>query len=374
MNLNKFLLEDYYEQHEFKTQYMLSSSDPETWSLQNLLDMATQKQLQLWNNQTFGYTEVRGLPLLRETIVKQLYPQFLPDNVLCFAGAEEGIFCSLLTLCSAQDHVIVVTPCYQSLKEIPQFVGCAVTEVALEEKSNWNIDIDSIAAAIKPNTKVVVINFPHNPTGQIISQQELQELVLLLKKHDIWLFSDEVYRLLSHQSLTWADPAAVLYDKAISLGVMSKAYGLPGLRIGWIACQDKTILQQITQAKHYTSLCSSGPAEILAAIALDNQKLLLNRNRKILSKNIAILDMFFSKYSDCFSWVRPQAGCTGFVRYKGKLPIESLCQQVREQQGVLLLPSSVYDVQESYFRIGFGRSNMQEALQRFEHFLQSEGC
>jgi aspartate/methionine/tyrosine aminotransferase len=278
----------------------------------------------------------------------------------------------LLTLCTAQDHVIVLTPCYQSLSEIPKFVGCSLTTIDLKEENDWRIDITAIKAAIKPNTKLVVINFPHNPTGQIITSRELSELIQLLDEHGIWLFSDEVYYLLGSKKAELAKPAATLYKKAISLGVLSKAYGMPGLRVGWVACQDQDMLQRITKTKHYTSLCNSGPSEIISLIALRNQDTVLKRNNDIVAHNLSLLDTFFKKYSHTFSWVRPQGGCTGLVKYHDAESIDVLCDRLIKQAHILLLPGSVYGVESNHFRIGFGRKNMPEALAEFEKFLKNE--
>lgn len=372
MNITPFKLEAYYEKYEFKTRYMLSSSDPESWSLSEILTMADQQGCSLWEQQRFGYTEVRGLPLLRERIAESFYPELTAENILCFAGAEEGIFCSLLTLCTPQDHVIVLTPCYQSLLEIPKMAGAQVTALLLEEEEQWRINIEAIAAALQPNTKAVVINFPHNPTGQVITQEELSALIDLLEKRGIWLFSDEVYRLLGTVQ-SWATPAACLYPRALSLGVMSKIFGMPGLRIGWIALQDKELLDRITRMKHYTSLCNSGPAEILSVIGLRNKDRLLERNNKVVADNLVLLDTFFQKHTDLFSWVRPQGGCTGFVRYLAKERVDDLCMRVMKEAEVLLLPGSTYDVASNHFRIGFGRKNMPEALARVERVVEGRG-
>lgn len=376
MQFKMFKLEDYYAKYEFTTKYMLSSSDAESWSINELLKMATSEERLLWDTQRLGYTETRGLPLLRETIAEHLYPGLNSNNILCFAGAEEGIFCSLLTLCTPKDHVIVLTPCYQSLMEIPRFVGSELTTIELKEENEWRIDINAVKNAIKPNTKCVIINFPHNPTGQVITVDELTELVALLEHHGIWLFSDEVYRLLGNPQEGWAAPAASLYTKGISLGVMSKSFGLPGLRIGWIACQDEDILQKIVQNRYYTTICNSGPSEILSLIALRNKDSILKRNNAIAASNLALLDKFLDQYGDLFSWVRPQAACTGFVRYCSTESVDSFCRQVAQKADTLLLPGSVYNVPSNHFRIGFGRENMPEALAQLEQFIlrESSSC
>jgi aspartate/methionine/tyrosine aminotransferase len=209
----------------------------------------------------------------------------------------------------------------------------------------------------------------HNPTGQVIEEEELKKLIDLCESKDIWLFSDEVYRLLGGPNKQWAPPAACLYDKALSLGVMSKAFGMAGLRIGWIACQNQTILKKIEQIKHYTSICNSAPAEILSLICLRNKNKILERNNQIVKNNLQILDQFFMEYSHLFEWVRPQGGCVGFVKYKGSEVIDFFCEQLVKEKSVLLLPASIYSHDSNYFRIGFGRKNMSECLKKFKEFL-----
>lgn len=361
-----FKLEEYLGRHEFSAPYLLCCSDAESFSVNEILSMASPEELKLWENLRLGYTEVPGMPLLRETIAKQLYQSLAADNILCFAGAEEGIYCALTALAEPSEHMIVVTPCYQSLLEIPRYRGCTITEVPLKEENGWCLDIEEIKRAIQPNTKWVVMNFPHNPTGQILREDELDELIRLLDKHGIYLFSDEAYRLLGENGVKWAPAAACNYPRALSLGVMSKAYGMAGLRIGWIACQDKEILTKLSHMKHYTSICNSALSEIISLIALRNSEKILQRNRGIVTANLSVLNAFFEKHSNLFSWIRPSGGCVGFVRYHGSHSVEELCDYVRKNEDVLLLPGTVYDVQTPHFRIGFGRANMGEALAKFE--------
>ena len=194
MNLSIFKLEDYMCKYEFKAQYLLCCSDAESWSLQEILEMANENERNMWDQMRLCYTESKGLPALRETIASTLYRGLSGENVLCFAGAEEGIFCTFFALCSPEDHVIVLTPCYQSLLEIPKIKGSSITTIALKEENDWRIDLEAIKKAIKPNTKWLVMNFPHNPTGQIIREDELNNLVTLLDRYNIALFSDEAYR------------------------------------------------------------------------------------------------------------------------------------------------------------------------------------
>lgn len=366
MNLKPFKLENYLTQYEFNSPYLLCCSDAESVAMSEVLSLANPEEQNLWDNLSLKYTEPFGYPPLRSTIAKQMYQQMHAENILCFAGAEEGIYCALYTLCEPGDHVIVLTPCYQSLQEIPQLKGCTLSTIALQENNEWRICLAEIEQAIQANTKCLVMNFPHNPTGQVITQEELLSLVALLDSHGIWLFSDEVYRYLGNPAEPWASPAADLYDKALSLGVMSKAFGMAGLRVGWIACQDQMMLHKIKGMKDYASICNSAPSEILSLIALRNKNHFLGRNNRIVSQNLSLLEQFFKQYSSTFQWVRPQGGCVGFVNYLADEYIDAFCKRLVNEHGILLMPASIYDYSSNHFRIGFGRANLPQVLALFE--------
>lgn len=371
--LSTFKLEEYLGRYEFEAPYLLCCSDAESMGMAELLEMANQEELKLWNSLKLGYTEVQGHPLLRRAIAQYLYQGLNAENIFTFAGAEDAIFCALTALCEPQDHVIVVTPCYQSLLEVPKSRGCSVTQVVLREEQGWQLNIEEIRSAIIPQTKAVVINFPHNPTGQILTPALQQALVDLLREQNIWLFADEVYLGLSPDaSPQKLLPVALLYERAISLGVMSKSFGLAGLRIGWVACQNVKILSAIGSIKHYTSICNSAPAEILALIALRNKDKLWERNNAIIQNNFALLGDFLDRHSTMFSWVPSGGGCTGLIRYRGNMGIEEFCNRVIKEAGVLLLPATVYGMQEPFFRIGFGRASMPEVLAIFETWINKQ--
>lgn len=370
--MNLFKLEDYLAQHEFSAQHLLCCSDAESFTLAEILDMADAEETDQWHNLRLGYTETQGHPALRHILADSLYSGLKADHILTFAGAEEGIYCALHTLIAPHDHVIILTPCYQSLLEVPAAKNAHITTVALREEHDWRIDLDAIKDAIRPSTRCIVMNFPHNPTGQIISEADLRALIQLCEPQGIWLFSDEVYRLLGAPGTAWAQPAACLYPRALSLGVMSKSYGLAGLRIGWIACQDNALLKKIVQMKYYTSICNSAPSEILARIALRNQARILQRNNTILANNLTLLDIFFSDYAQRFSWVRPKGGCVGYVHDHASESVASFCDRLVKSRGVLLMPSSIYNHASNHFRIGFGRRNMPTSLNRLRDFLSHE--
>jgi aspartate/methionine/tyrosine aminotransferase len=191
------------------------------------------------------------------------------------------------------------------------------------------------------------------------------------------LFSDEVYRLIERSPDIRLTQAVDIYEKAISLNVMSKAYGMAGLRIGWIATKDKELFQKTERIKHFLSICNSGPSEFLATIALKNKDVILNRNRGIVESNLRHLKKFLTKYEYLFEWVEPDGGCVGYPRYKGKEGVANFVDRIVEKVGVLFLPASVFqselgDAPADRFRIGFGREYFSEALYQLDEYLKKE--
>jgi aspartate/methionine/tyrosine aminotransferase len=281
-------------------------------------------------------------------------------------------------LLSADDHAIVITPNYQSAETVPLSI-CEVSGVALDETKNWALDIDRLRGAIRPNTKLVSINFPNNPTGAVPSQDTMNALVELCREKDLWLFSDEVYRGIETEAGRRVKQIADVYEKGLSLNVMSKSYGLPGLRVGWIGCRDRELLLRMERYKHYLSICNAGPSEALATIALKSRKAIHERNVGIVRKNIAVAQPFFDTHRELFEFTPPDGGCVCFVKYKGSDGVENFTRRLVEEAGVLLLPSSMYrseigDVPPDYFRLGLGRINVPDALKAMQNFMRKSAA
>jgi len=372
--LPDFRLETFFSRWEFNARYHLCASDMESIPVQELVDLADDEDRTAWNELRLGYTETFGARGLRAAIA-DTYEHIDETNLLAFAGAEEGLFVAMQVLLTAGDHAIVITPNYQAAETVPVSI-CEVTGVALDAHNDWNLDLDKVRDALRPNTNLISINFPHNPTGKVISRGTYDDLVSLARQRGIYIFSDEVYRLLERNDDIRLPQAADVYERALSLNVMSKAYGLPGLRIGWIATQDRDVLGRMERAKHYLSICNSAPSEMLAQIALKSRDKILDRNRRLIAENLGLLDKFFSEYPDLFEWSVPDGGCIGYPRYAGADGVESFCRSLVEQAGVLLLPASVYSSEltptpKDRFRIGYGRSNTAEGLAVLRQFFDT---
>ena len=367
MKINDFKLEVFFGKYEFTAPYLLTQSDCESMEIADLLRYEPDAAEKLMHSR-LGYTEVAGDPELR-SLVAGLYEKIKEDGILMHTGAQEAIFAYMNVMLDKGDHMICMFPAYQSLYEIANAEGCEVSPWNLKHAEHgWSIDFDELETLIRPNTKLIAVNTPNNPTGYTFSEEELKHLCSIAEKHGIYIFADEVYRGLDRDGVKkpWV---ADLYDKAVSLGVMSKAYGLAGLRIGWVATQDKMILDKMTRFKHYLSICNSGPSEILAAVALKHSDELLRRSLEIIRGNLSIADDFFAKYEHLFKNNPPMAGPIAFHQIKIEEPIDAFCEDLVQKSGVLLLPAGIYGYKGPFFRMGYGRKSFETCLKVFEQYL-----
>lgn len=368
MKIQPFKLERYFAKYEFSAPYLLSCSDCEALFQKEILAMADENSLKLWNNLKLGYTDSQGHPVLREEITK-LYQTIKTEQVLVITP-EEGIFIAMNNLLKKGDHIITTFPGYQSLYEIANSLGCEVSKWTPKNENGWIFDIDDLKSLVRDDTKLIVINFPHNPTGSTLQEHELKEIIDIARRKDIIVFSDEMYRFLEYDQANRISSACELYDNAISLFGMSKSFSLAGLRIGWLTTKNIALIKEFAIYKDYTTICSSAPSEILSIIALRAKDKILKRNLDIIQDNLDVLDEFFNRYLQLFKWNRPKAGPIGFPTLKAEVDIADFCLDLVEKKGVMLLPSKVYDFKGNYFRIGFARKNMTKALEKLEEYLK----
>jgi aspartate/methionine/tyrosine aminotransferase len=368
-------LESYFSLWEFKAQHHMTASDAQSMSLSDLLSLAEPEEREAWDKLTLGYIETWGTPALRSVVAATYAGGLTSEDILCFAGAEEGLYCVMLALLGPDDHAIVTVPNYQSMETVPVSICGSVSGVPLRAENNWALDLDDVRAAFRPTTRLVAVNFPNNPTGAVADKETFDGLVALCAERGIYLFSDEVYRGLERDPARQLPQAAEVYDKGVSLNVMSKAYGLPGLRIGWVASRDHALLARMESMKHYLSICNSAPSEVLARIALKARDGILRKNRELCINNLAQLGRFFDEHSDLYKWCDPDGGCVGLARYKGRDGVEAHCRNLLQKAGVLLLPSPLFhsdlsQVPMDRFRVGFGRKDITIGLNAWRNHLK----
>ncbi|MBL0716178.1 MAG: aminotransferase class I/II-fold pyridoxal phosphate-dependent enzyme, partial [Desulfosarcina sp.] len=277
VTIEPFALERYFARYEFNARYLLSCSDCEAFTMNEIVAMADSDTQHLWDNLKLSYTDSQGHPELRRAIAA-IYDDISPEDVLVVVP-EEGIFLLMQALLKPGDHVICSYPGYQSLYAVAKSIGCSVSFWTADENRGWKFDIDRLEGILQNSTRLVVANFPHNPTGCLPSREDYKALVDLLRKRNIHLLSDEMYRFLEADEADTLPSACELYERAVSLFGLSKTFGLPGLRIGWTATRDRDLLEHMGRLKDYTTICSSAPSEILGIMALQNRETIVAQQR-----------------------------------------------------------------------------------------------
>jgi aspartate/methionine/tyrosine aminotransferase len=371
MAINPFKLERFFAKYEFSVKYLLSSSDCESLGMAELLALAAPESLALWQDLKLGYTESQGHPLLRQEVAR-LYPGLSAHETL-IAVPEEAIFIAMQTLLAPGDHVIALSPTYQSLYEIARSIGCPVTPWPLRvTPDGWMLDLEDLRRAITPRTRLLVINFPNNPTGFLPKREQFDAILDLAGSHGLTVFSDEMYRLLELDPAERLPSVAQVYEKGISLSGLSKSFALPGLRLGWLTSRERGLPQRWLEYKDYTTICNSAPGEILGLIALQNAAQIISRNLEIIRANLASAEQFCARHADVIAWHKPDAGSIAFPRWIGRQPLDWFVKAALEQHGVMIVPGELFDHPGSHFRVGLGRKNFTEALEHLDELLLTQ--
>ncbi|EAU35508.1 conserved hypothetical protein [Aspergillus terreus NIH2624] len=381
------------DKYETQAKYNVAETCCASISVADLQDLCEDKSLNPLDLSTkLTYGAIRGSEQLRSTLAN-LYsvrtPSPLPaDNVLVTSGAIQANFLALYALVGPGDHVICHYPTYQQLYSVPDSLGAEVSLWKAKEEDGWKLDVNELKELIRPNTKLIILNNPQNPTGAIIPQAKLEEIVDMARESSIAILSDEVYRPLFH-SISPMDPEfpssllSLGYEHTIATGSMSKAYSLAGIRIGWIASRDGSVIEKIAAARDYTTISVSQLDDAIASYALAPTCIhpLLGRNIALAKKNVEILEKFIEAHRWACSWVKPRAGTTAFVRFSkmGK-PVDDVvfCQSVLEKTGVMLVPGSLCfgegEEFRGYVRVGFVQETevLEKALEALGSFLEDE--
>lgn len=371
MEIAPFALEQFFARYEFATPYILCASDCESMSAAELLALAGKSLAEL-GRVHLGYTESQGSPGLRAAVA-DTYAHIDPDKVVILNSPEEGIYLTMRALLQPGDEAVALAPAYDSLLNVAEHI-CGAERVKKwrlqATPTGWRLDLDELARLLTPQTKLLIVNFPHNPTGYLPDAMEFGAIIDLARRHGCWLFCDEMYRGLELDGRSPLPSAVDQYERAIILAGLSKVHGLPGLRAGWVVIHDAELRAQFINWKHYTSICPPAPVEFLALAGLQAQPQLIARNRAIIQENLALADAFFARWPDLFVWRRPLAGSIALVG----LNVESAaayCEQLAADAGVLLLPGAFLGCEDRYVRFGFGRRSFAANLAQYEAFLNA---
>jgi aspartate/methionine/tyrosine aminotransferase len=369
MKINDFELERYFAKYEFSTKYLISSSDCDGYSLEYILSCASQHDLELWNNLHFGYTDSAGSLFLREAIAAQ-YKTIGVDNVAVMSPGEAN-FILMNLLLEKGDEVVCMSPAYQSLHQVAQDLGAEVRWWRPDDQS-MDFNVEDLEKLISTKTKLIIVNFPHNPTGFLQTQEQWNAIIELAAKNNTILFSDEMYHQLVDEPSNNITAACDLYENAVSLWGMAKSFGLAGLRVGWMATHNKELLAKVLSFKDYLSICNNAAGEVLAKIALSNKEKFINPNIEKIKRNRHLFKEFASRHPNFISYFPPHAGSTAFVKLNISESALIYCESLVQKTGIMMVPSEMFGYGDKHVRIGFGRENFGEALREWENFVAAK--
>ncbi len=364
-----FETEDYFSQYEFTKPYQLASSDCESISIAELIQMGG-GSIEDFSQKKLGYPEMQGGSLLRKEI-STLYKSVKEDQVLVLGSPIEGIYLSLRALIKPKDHVIVLSPAYDALFNIADHISGNATRWFLNnDGQRWSLDFEQLENLINSQTKLLIINFPHNPTGFTPSQSDLNKIIEIANKYKVRIFSDEIYRGLEYELDLRIQSLADMSDRSITMSGASKGLGLPGLRFGWLVVKEPSLYNELLNLKSYTSMCSPQTLEYLGVMAIRAAPKLIEKNLKIIKENIAVAEPFFEKWKKQLEWLKPIAGSVSAVRVN-EPSAEQFCHTLASQFGVVLLPIKYMGYEDHYIRIGLGRTDFKNNLDVFDGALES---
>jgi aspartate/methionine/tyrosine aminotransferase len=358
VRIEPFQLERWMTKYEVNVRWDIAESGIYPMSFRELLDLLPPEERQSDFDRLLdlrlGYSEACGSAKLRG-LLAATYENTSPDEILVTTGAIEANFLLFNELLSAGDRVVAVSPAYQQLHSVAKAIGCDVALWTLRDDEGFRFDLDDLRALATPGTRMIVVNSPHNPTGAMLSEEQLREIYALAEELDAWVLSDEAYRWLDLEgSPPLAPPMRNLGPRAISTGTFSKPFGLPGLRIGWIAAPEE-IVRRCWGLRDYISLSPGKLNDALAVLAFRNRDQIVERTRRIVGENLPFATGWFAENADLVSWTPPRGGILALMKYQLELPSLQVANRLAEDYSVMLAPGSAFGY-EGYLRIGIGNN------------------
>lgn len=353
MRLTPFALERWMTTYETQVEYDLAESGIHPLTTAELLafDPEPDRRASELLSIPLNYSEARGTEMLRGRIAAT-YDSLTADEILVTTGAIEANYLLFNALLEPGDEVVSVFPAYQQLYTVPEAIGCTVRTVVLREETGYRYDIEELRRLVTDRTRMIVINTPHNPTGAALTAAECAATYEIADSVGAYVLSDEAYRWLTVDGKPLPPPMRNLGPRAISVGTLSKPFGIPGLRLGWIAATAE-IAARCWSYRDYTSLSPSGLSDYLACLAFAHREAILARTHDISARNLATFRGFLAEHRDLFSWVEPQGGLLGLLRYNLDLPSEEVANRLAEEASVMLAPGSAFGM-EGRLRLGLG--------------------
>lgn len=370
MKIKPFAVEEWMNAWEVGAKYNIAETCVDSISMNELFELTGEDKTEFLNRlcaRRLSYGDIEGLPEFRKGVCG-LYKTLNIENIVPTHGASGANHHVFYSLISPGDRVVSIMPTYQQLYSIPESYGADVQILHLSKENNYLPDLEKLRRLVTPETKMICINNPNNPTGALMSEQMLQEIVEIARSADAWILCDEVYRHLSQED-GWSPSIVDLYEKGISVSSMSKVFSLAGLRLGWIATHDMSVVKSCLSHRDYNLVSCGVFDEMLAAAALKHRDKLLERSRKIVRENLQILDDWVSSEPHV-SYVKPKAGTTALVYYDLDIPSYEFCEEMYKKTGAFVTPGDCFEVPHS-MRIGYayGKQDLIDGLKAISEYI-----
>ena len=370
MKIKPFAVEEWMNAWEVGAKYNIAETCVDSISMNELFELTGEDKTEFLNRlcaRRLSYGDIEGLPEFRKGVCG-LYKTLNIENIVPTHGASGANHHVFYSLISPGDRVVSIMPTYQQLYSIPESYGADVQILHLSKENNYLPDLEKLRRLVTPETKMICINNPNNPTGALMSEQLLREIVEIARSADAWILCDEVYRHLSQED-GWCPSIVDLYEKGISVSSMSKVFSLAGLRLGWIATHDMSVVKSCLSHRDYNLVSCGVFDEMLAAAALKHRDKLLERSRKIVRENLQILDDWVSSEPHV-SYVKPQAGTTALVYYDLDIPSYEFCEEMYKKTGAFVTPGDCFEVPHS-MRIGYayGKQDLIDGLKAISEYI-----
>lgn len=370
MKIKPFAVEEWMNAWEVGAKYNIAETCVDSISMNELFELTGEDKTEFLNRlcaRRLSYGDIEGLPEFRKGVCG-LYKTLNIENIVPTHGASGANHHVFYSLISPGDRVVSIMPTYQQLYSIPESYGADVQILHLSKENNYLPDLEKLRRLVKPKTKMICINNPNNPTGALMSEQILREIVEIARSADAWILCDEVYRHLSQED-GWCPSIVDLYEKGISVSSMSKVFSLAGLRLGWIATHDMSVVKSCLSHRDYNLVSCGVFDEMLAAEALKHRDKLLERSRKIVRENLQILDDWVGSEPHV-SYVKPKAGITALVYYDLDISSYEFCEEMYKKTGAFVTPGDCFEVPHS-MRIGYayGKQDLIDGLKAISEYI-----
>ena len=370
MKIKPFAVEEWMNAWEVGAKYNIAETCVDSISMNELFELTGEDKTEFLNRlcaRRLSYGDIEGLPEFRKGVCG-LYKTLTIENIVPTHGASGANHHVFYSLISPGDRVVSIMPTYQQLYSIPESYGADVQILHLSKENNYLPDLEKLRRLVTPETKMICINNPNNPTGALMSEQLLREIVEIARSADAWILCDEVYRHLSQED-DWCPSIVDLYEKGISVSSMSKVFSLAGLRLGWIATHDMSVVKSCLSHRDYNLVSCGVFDEMLAAAALKHRDKLLERSRKIVRENLQILDNWVSSEPHV-SYVKPKAGTTALVYYDLDIPSYEFCEEMYKKTGAFVTPGDCFEVPHG-MRIGYayGKQDLIDGLKAISEYI-----